>query len=290
MNRSRLLGILRLFRFELPFTAGVCVILGQLLAADEFPPVSIMALGFLSIFCISATALILNDYFDLETDRVNAPGRPLPSGIVTKQDVVLLSIGVAMLGFTASYMISVAALLVSLIVWAIGFLYNWRFKRTGLPGNLMVSFSVGMTFIFGGISVGFPFARMAWLFAVMVALINLGEEIAADAMDVQGDRQAGSRSLAVVLGPERAMKISAAIFMAVVAISSLPFWRGWLNGIYLLPISLMDGVILYSTAKLLNPQTADRRRYVRWIYLGGLAAILIFIFIRFALASNLPNG
>ena len=287
MNRSRLLGIFRLFRFELPFTAGICVILGQLLAIDQFPPISIMALGFLSIFCISATALILNDYFDLEIDRVNSPERPLPSGIVTKQDVVLLSIGVAMLGLIASYLISFTALLISLFVWMIGFLYNWRFKRSGLWGNLMVSFSVGMTFIFGGISVGVPFAKMAWFFAVIVALINVGEEIAADAMDVQGDRQAGSQSLAVVLGPERALRISAAIFMAVVGISSLPFWRGWLEWIYLCPIAIMDGVILYSTARLLNPQTADRRRYVRWIYLGGLAAILIFILIRFALASNL---
>ena len=287
MNRSRLLGIFRLFRFELPFTAGICVILGQLLAIDQFPPISIMALGFLSIFCISATALILNDYFDIEIDRVNSPERPLPSGIVTKQDVVLLSIGVAMLGLIASYLISFTALLISLFVWMIGFLYNWRFKRSGLWGNLMVSFSVGMTFIFGGISVGVPFAKMVWFFAVIVALINVGEEIAADAMDVQGDRQAGSQSLAVVLGPERALRISAAVFMAVVGISSLPFWRDWLDWIYLLPISIMDGVILYSTAKLLNPQTADRRRYVRWIYLGGLAAILIFILIRFALASNL---
>ena len=287
MNRSRLLGIFRLFRFELPFTAGICVILGQLLAIDQFPPISIMALGFLSIFCISATALILNDYFDIEIDRVNSPERPLPSGIVTKQDVVLLSIGVAMLGLIASYLISFTALLISLFVWMIGFLYNWRFKRSGLWGNLMVSFSVGMTFIFGGISVSVPFAKMVWFFAVIVALINVGEEIAADAMDVQGDRQAGSQSLAVVLGPERALRISAAVFMAVVGISSLPFWRDWLDWIYLLPISIMDGVILYSTAKLLNPQTADRRRYVRWIYLGGLAAILIFILIRFALASNL---
>lgn len=290
MNTSRLAGMFRLFRFELPFTAGVCVILGQLLAIDQFPPISTMALGFLSIFCISATALILNDYFDLETDRVNAPERPLPAGLVTKQDVVLLSIGVAMLGFITSYLISFTALLISLVVWVIGFLYNWRFKTTGLPGNLMVSFSVGMTFIFGGISVGLPFERMVWFFAVIVLLINLGEEIAADAMDVQGDRQSGSRSLAVVLGPEWAMKISAAIFMAVVAISSVPFWQGWLEWVYIFPISIMDGIILYSTAKLLNPQTANRRSYIRWIYLGGLAAILVFILIRFALASYLLNG
>jgi hypothetical protein len=41
--------------------------------------------------------------------------------------------------------------------------------------------------------------------AQLVFLINLGEEIAADAMDVVGDKQAGSRSLPVLLGRENAL-------------------------------------------------------------------------------------
>jgi len=37
-----------------------------------------------------SAALILNDYFDLEIDRVNAPLRPLPAGLVTQRDVLVL--------------------------------------------------------------------------------------------------------------------------------------------------------------------------------------------------------
>ncbi|HWQ49375.1 MAG TPA: UbiA family prenyltransferase [Methanosarcina sp.] len=280
MLKPKILGLFRLFRFELPFTAGVCVILGELLALGTLPTTTEIVLGFLSIFFISATALIFNDYFDLEIDRINAPERPLPAGLVTEQEIVLLSIVVAMLGFITGYLISLEALLVVILVWAVGFLYNWRFKKAGFIGNLMVSFSVGMTFIFGGIAVNKPFEIIVWFFAVIVMLIDLGEEIAADAMDIEGDSQAGSRSLALVLGREKALKISGATFLLVVVASSLPFLFGWLEWIYLLPILLIDVVILYSTSKLLNSRIENRRIYIRLIYLTGLVALLIFIIIR----------
>lgn len=144
----------------------------------------------------------------------------------------------------------------------------------------MVSFSVGMTFVFGGITEGKPFEIIVWYFAIVVSLINLGEEIAADAMDIEGDRKARSRSLALVLGSENALKISGAIFLLVVVASSLPFLLGWLESVYLFPILLIDVVILYSTSKLLDLRTVNRRICIRLIYLSGLVAFLIFIITR----------
>src|SRR5688572_15281949 len=111
MFRKRMLGLFRLFRFELPLTAGVCVILGELLALGEIPTTKEMILGFLSVFFISATSLILNDYFDIESDKINAPERPLPAELVTKRDVILLSCLSTAIGFIASYTISFKALL-----------------------------------------------------------------------------------------------------------------------------------------------------------------------------------
>ena len=144
----------------------------------------------------------------------------------------------------------------------------------------MVSFSVGTTFVFGGIAVDKPFEVIVWFFATIVMLVDLGEEIAADAMDIEGDRKVGSHSLALVLGRENALKVSGAIFLLVVVVSSLPFLLAWLKLIYLFPILLMDVVILYSTIKLLDSKTVNRRIYIRWIYLTGLVAFLIFIIIR----------
>lgn len=283
MTGSRLQGLFRLFRFELPFSAGVCVVLGQFLALDATPQVPQMVLGFMSFFSIAAAALILNDYFDLAIDRVNAPHRPLPAGIVTKRDVLILSSAVAFLGFLASLLISPLAMLTTVVVWIVGFLYNWRFKRAGLIGNLVVSFSVGMTFVFGGIAVGQPTHINVWWFGTIAALIDLGEEIAADAMDMDGDRLVGSRSLAIVYGRARALQVGAVIFGAVILVSLVPFVLHAMALIYLVPIATMDLVILYSTIRLLDPASEHPRAYLRAIYLSGLGAVLAFIGLRLVL-------
>ncbi|HEY3310456.1 MAG TPA: UbiA family prenyltransferase [Anaerolineales bacterium] len=280
MSALKLQGLLRLFRFELPFAAGVCVVLGEILAYGKIPGASQVILGFLSIFLISASALILNDYFDIETDKINAPERPLPSGLVTEREALALAGMVTLLGSILAWMISTVALWVVILTWVTGFLYNWRFKKAGFVGNLMVTFSVGMTFIFGGIAVGRPLEKIVWVFALMVMLVDLGEEIAADAMDMEGDCQAGSRSLAVLYGREKALKISAVIFFLVIVTSLVPFFCGWLDWIYLFPLLMMDAVILYATRKLLDENVANKRKYIRWIYLSGSAALVIFIVIR----------
>jgi geranylgeranylglycerol-phosphate geranylgeranyltransferase len=269
-----------MFRFELPISAGLCVVLGQFLALDGIPGLREVLLGFFAIFAISATALILNDYFDVEIDRINAPGRPLPSGQVTKRDALLLSVVVAILGLLASAMLGVIALLTAAAVWIVGVLYNWRFKRAGLAGNLMVSFSVGMTFVFGGISVGQPASMLAWWFGAIAFLLDLGEEIAADAMDAEGDRLSGSRSLAILHGPARALRVSAAIFSVLILVSLIPFILAILPPVYLLPIAVMDLVIIFSTIRLLNPVTPNPRAHIRAIYLSGSAAVLGFLGMR----------
>jgi geranylgeranylglycerol-phosphate geranylgeranyltransferase len=280
MTRSKLIALSRLFRFELSFTAGICVLLGELLALGALPSLAQATYGFLSIFCISATALILNDYFDIETDRINAPARPLPAGLVTKSEVVILSVVVALLGFLFSALIGYQAFAITVGVWLVGFLYNSRFKRAGLWGNLFVAFSVGMTFIFGGIVAGHPFEVVVWYLAVTTFLIDLGEEIAADALDVEGDRRTGSRSLAVIWGPERAMTVAAAIFGLVVAGSAVPFILGWLAWIYLPVMVIWDALVIFSVKRLVDHWRPDRIKDIRRIYLSGLGMIVAFIVIR----------
>lgn len=184
---KKIKGLFRLLRFELPVAAGICVVMGQMLVLGSFTSISITVFGFISVFLISAYILVLNDYFDVETDRINAPERPIPSNLVTPSKALLSSLFLLITGLLLSYLISITALFISIVLAVIGFLYNRYFKKTGLVGNLLVSFSVGMTFIYGGASVGDPYNKIVLLFALIAALIDLGEEIAADAMDIKGD-------------------------------------------------------------------------------------------------------
>jgi geranylgeranylglycerol-phosphate geranylgeranyltransferase len=280
MQNGKLTGLLRLFRLELSIAAGACVLLAELLALRGIPSLRQAMSGFLSFFFISATALILNDFFDIETDRINAPSRPLPAGIVSKKEVIVLSAVVALFGFLSSLMTGLHAFAIVFIVWIAGLLYNWKLKRTGFIGNLFVGFSVGMAFIYGGVVAGNPYEKSVWFLAVTAMLVDLGEEIAADVLDIEGDRLSGSRSLAVLFGPWKAMRIAAGVFGIVITGSFFPFVLGWLKWPYFPPVAIFDAVIVNSVRNLLNTGRPGRIADIRRIYLAGSAMVIVFIIIR----------
>ena len=50
-------GVIQLFRPELPFAAGLCVVIGELLALGRFPALPVVGLGFVCGFCLSGWRL-----------------------------------------------------------------------------------------------------------------------------------------------------------------------------------------------------------------------------------------
>lgn len=278
MFYKKVKAIIQILRPELPFAAGVSVILGEVIALGKFPSLREMALGFLCGFFISGSAIVLNDYFDLEVDKVNAPNRPLPAGIISPFDAILLAMLATFIGLSAAFLISTPAFVLCVIFWIIGFLYNWKFKEAGLFGNLMVSSSVAITFILGGMVVGEPWDKIVWCFALIGFFFDLGEEIAGDAMDIEGDKKRGSRSVAIIKGRNFALVISSLFFSIVILLSFIPVIFGWLGPSYLLMMAIMDVLIIVFTIKLLKSKTsAEGVKSMRGIYLGALVGMLAFI-------------
>ena len=76
-------GIIFLIRPDISIAIGICVLVGEILALGNIPTIKEALLGFFAAFFISASAMIVNDFFDLEVDKVNAPYRPLPMKIIT---------------------------------------------------------------------------------------------------------------------------------------------------------------------------------------------------------------
>ncbi len=278
MFPKKVRGIIQLFRPELPFAAGVCVVLGEVVALGTFPALRATILGFICGFFLSGSAIVLNDYFDMEVDRVNTPHRPLASGVVSPREAIVLAFLAAIIGLSASYGLGVPALLVCILFWVIGCLYNWKFKEAGLLGNLMVSSSVGITFILGGMAAGEPWNRIVWCFAWMAFFLDLGEEIAGDAMDIEGDKKRGSRSIAITRGRNVALALSASFFGLVILVSLIPVMFGWLGTSYLLLILLTDILIVLYTRRLLMSRTSEEgRKSMRGIYLGALFGLVASI-------------
>mgnify|MGYP006310330437 CR=1 FL=1 len=60
----------------------------------------------------------------------------------------------------------------------------------------------------------------------------------------------------------------------------VPFIMDWLDWAFFIPLMLADAVIVVATIRLLNPQASNRRQLIRWIYLSGMTALLVFIAIK----------
>jgi geranylgeranylglycerol-phosphate geranylgeranyltransferase len=221
---------------------------------------------------------VLNDYFDFEVDKINAPQRPLPSGAVSRVEALGLTVLATIIGLASAFALGLNALLISVFLWIIGFLYNWRFKQSGLPGNLMVSTSVALSFIFGAATMNEPWNKIVWVFSLMAFLLDLGEEIAGDAMDMAGDKKRNSRSIALLKGKAFALHISLILWGVMICLSFLPVIMGWLGISYLIIILLTDAMFVFFSVKLVKAQTPEAgRKAMRGIYLGATVFVIAFL-------------
>ncbi|MBC8079340.1 MAG: UbiA family prenyltransferase [Gorillibacterium sp.] len=183
-----------------------------------------------------------------------------------------------LIGLASSFFIDKLAVLLFIVFWMIGFLYNWKLKEVGLLGNLLVASSVAITFILGGIAAKEPWNIAVWILSLIVFLFDLGEEIAADAMDIEGDKMRNVKSIAILIGKKNALRISTLLFVLVALFSFLPVFLNLLGTSYLIIISITDVMILFFGIKLLKSSTiAAGRLYIRAIYLSALFGMIAII-------------
>ena len=65
--------------------------------------------------------------------------RPLPSGRISTKEVMILALLFSAAGLIAAGLLGPIALALALVMWIMSNLYNWRYKETGLFGNMMVA-------------------------------------------------------------------------------------------------------------------------------------------------------
>lgn len=273
-------AIYNLIRPELPLAGGICVIAGQIIVLHTLPTFFIGIMGFLTGFFISGAAMISNDYFDIEIDKINNPQRPLPTGMISINELTILACLFTITGFLTASLLGLVTLIFAIIVWIIAISYNWKFKENGLIGNMMVAISVASFFIFGGASVGGVTDGLIWIFGILAFTFDLGEEIAADAMDMVGDKKRSTKTIALLYGKQDAILISISLFTLFVGLSLIPIVIGWLSKLYLIIFIPMNISIIYLSIKLYKSQTIqDGHNIIRQLYLILTIFIISFVII-----------
>jgi len=103
-------SVVALIRPEITLAIGESVLVGEIVALKTLPSIREALLGFLTGFFISSAAMVVNDYFNVEVDKVNAPHRPLPMGTIAIPEVMLLATATSVSGLIVAGLLSGLAL------------------------------------------------------------------------------------------------------------------------------------------------------------------------------------
>lgn len=256
---------------------GCAVFIGGLLTGSIYPLSKIVLAVFSAAF-ICAGGNVLNDYFDVEIDRINKPKRPIPSGKIKRKAALIFFIILTSAGFSISIFITVKALLLAAFAILLLLVYNGYLKRkAGFIGNITVSTTAALSILYGGLAV----ERIeGTLFPALFAfLFHIGREIIKDIEDVAGDRIAKSCSIPTRLSLEKSYYLGFIPLFLLFIITPLPYFLNIYNFLYLLlVIPLVNLLLLVSFfyfRKKLDPKNLHKLSNI--IKLGMVFGLLSLI-------------
>lgn len=254
---------------------------------------------------IAAGGYIINDYFDINIDRVNKPDKMVVEKIIYRRWAILMHIFITAAGlllslavsFKTNYLIVAVNAGCAALLW----FYSTTFKKKLLSGNIIIAAlmawtvlviyfaSSGFFYLIRGGDVEIHKAmqriyKFAVLYAGFAFIISLIREVVKDIEDMEGDAKYGCKTMPIVWGVPAA-KVFAGVWMVVLigALAVLQFYvlqlHWWWSAMYcaLLLIVPLCGT-LYKFYKAQN--TADYHRISSMIKLVILLGILSMLFFR----------
>jgi 4-hydroxybenzoate polyprenyltransferase len=158
---------------------------------------------FLAVTGLSGAVFLLNQIFDIESDRINDKVHFLPKGYVKVRTARAMFIILNLISITISFAISVTAGLIGAAIMFLGIAYSappFTIKDRAWPALLGNGFGHGaLVYLLGYCSLGgafWPGLLKSSPYFFSVAAVYIGTTLA----DIEGDRRTGKKTLAVQWG------------------------------------------------------------------------------------------
>jgi 4-hydroxybenzoate polyprenyltransferase len=266
----------------------------------------------LSSVLIAAAGYIINDYFDLNIDRVNKPDKLVVEKIIKRRWAIIWHLILSLAGFVIStwvcfkldevYALGVAA--INLICIIALWLYSTTYKRKLLVGNVLISILTAWTIL-----ILYLINMKSWLvtkivyetkhnyelastklfkYAIVYAgfafIISLIREVIKDMEDMEGDAKYGCKTMPIVWGIP-ATKVFTAVWLIVLAaaliiIQVYALYLGWWWSVLYSVIAIIIP-LLWILQKLYQAKVAkDYQQLSTAVKLVMLAGILSMIFFK----------
>jgi len=278
---NKLGGYIRLMRPVNCLMMGFAVIVGGALANPNVSTAfwANLTYGYITGFVLTAASMAINDYYDREIDAINEPKRPIPSGLIKPKEALTFAFILTAIGLATAYFTSIFCFVIAIVAWTAFATYTIVGKRSGFPGNLLVSTCVAIPFIFGSVVTANAVEWNVLIFASMAFLSNTGREITKGIVDLQGDKANNIKTLAVRYGEKTAAVVAALFYLSAAFLSPLP-WLLNLVSLWFIPlVAITDFGLVASSFLLLRDFSRENARKIKQIvllwFIFGLSAFVV---------------
>lgn len=145
-----------------------------ILTGQLFNPTSFFASlwAFISFCILSSSSYLINDLLDIEKDRLHPvkKNRPLARGDVTKQQAILISITLAILGLFVAYSINSTFFIVAIIFILMQYSYSFLIKKKALLDIIGIAFFFILRTYAGEVATGYHLPVWIMLAVIFLAL------------------------------------------------------------------------------------------------------------------------
>jgi geranylgeranylglycerol-phosphate geranylgeranyltransferase len=271
MVTAGLRGYLELTRPVNSVAAGLLTLIGGFVAGGLTTAPRPLAVAVLATWLATGAGNAINDYFDRDIDAINNPNRPIPRGAVEPRRALWFSV----LLFLGAIAFALTLPLVAILIAAVNLIgliaYTEVFKGTPGAGNALVAYLGGSTFLFGAAAVNNVLAGVV-LF-LLAALSTFSREVIKDVEDVAGDREEGLVTLPIAIGERAALLVGAAVLIAAVLASPVPYLTGLFGLPYLAVVVPADLIMLGAAWRSFT----DPRTGQTWLKYGMFLAAAAFV-------------
>lgn len=291
---KKLRAIWELMRLEHGIMLFIAILIGSLISQKtlygniNLPLISVLLTFFTALF-LEASTFALNDYYDLEIDRINKrTDRPLVRGDISPKTALYSFYILFPLGLICSYFVNFTCFVIALITALLSVLYDAKMKKIKLVGNFYIAYIMAIPFVFGGAAVlststlSFSFHPAIFIVAFIAFLAGSGREIMKDVMDFTGDKEKGVKSFPRYIGIRASNALAALFYILAVALSFFPFFIEnyniyYLNYYYLVPILLTDTMLLSTSLQLIFKKDVHMKLYRKFTLLALFIGLIGFL-------------
>jgi len=158
--------------------------------------------------------VVFNDVFDAELDAQERPERPIPSGIITKQNAIALGTFLLVLGMVAAAQVSATSLVIAATVAFAAILYDAFSKHHAVLGPINMGICRGGNLLLGVSAIPAMVEHLWFLALIPIAYIAAITAIS------QGEVHGGKNSTGIA-----ALVLIAGVISGVLTLALLPEYQ-----------------------------------------------------------------